>query len=284
MDAMVRWKFAAAVALPALVCHWLCQCLRRGCDHTHRTGGASGTRPLLLLVLLLPAMLSNAAIAVAAPDGAASNGASRDGSVQQATYRSAADAAHASASAHKLNEPMPIGPAGRESDDPASAHGGHHDAPAATSSVPAVLSMFGSLAVVIGLFLGLVWLLRRGSPKAARLLSSDVVELLGRSPLAGRQQMNVIRFGNRLLLVAVSPDGAKTLAEVTDPLEVDRLAGLCQQTQTNSATQVFRQVFGQLADIRRPGQLGANAAPAAAAPAVGSRDSVPSRHAEDDDV
>ena len=101
---------------------------------------------------------------------------------------------------------MPIGPAGRESDEPASAHGARHDAPAATSSVPAVLSMFGSLAVVIGLFLGLVWLLRRGSPKAARLLSSDVVEVLGRSPLAGRQQMHVIRFGNRLLLIAVSLD------------------------------------------------------------------------------
>jgi len=178
---------------------------------------------------------------------------------------------------------MPIGPAGRESDDPASAHGGHHDAPA-TSSAPAVLSMFGSLAVVIGLFLGLVWLLRRGSPKAARLLASEVVELLGRSPLAGRQQMHVIRFGNRLLLVAVSHDGAETLAEITDPLEVDRLAGLCQQTQTNSATHAFRQIFGQLAEIRRPGQLGAAAASAAAAPTAGSRDSASSTHAEDDDV
>ena len=169
------------------------------------------------------------------------------------------DAGHAGAVAQKLNEPMPIGPAGRESSDPGAAHGGHHDAPATASSGPAFLSMFGSLAIVIGLFLGLVWLLRRGSPKAARLLSSDVVELLGRSPLAGRQQMHVIRFGNRLLLVAVSPDGAKTLAEITDPVEVDRLAGLCQQAQTNSATHAFRQIFGQLADIRRPGQLDAAA-------------------------
>jgi flagellar protein FliO/FliZ len=247
MDAMARWKLAAAVALPAM--------------------------------LLLPA-----AIAVAGPDGAASNGASRDGSVRQATYQSAADAAHASTSAHTLNEPMPIGPAGRESGESDSTQVGHPGTPAATSSVPAVLSMFGSLAVVIGLFLGLVWLLRRGSPKAARLLSSEVVELLGRSPLAGRQQMNVIRFGNRLLLVAVSPDCAETLAEITDPLEVDRLAGLCQQTQTNSATHAFRQIFGQLADLRRPGQLGADAASAAAAPAIGSRDSASSRHAEDDDV
>jgi flagellar biogenesis protein FliO len=143
--------------------------------------------------------------------------------------------------------------------------------------------MFGSLAVVIGLFLGLVWLLRRGSPKAAKLLSGEVVEVLGRSPLAGRQHMHVIRFGNRLLLVAVSPDGAETLAEVSDPAEVDRLAGLCQQTQPNSATHAFRQVFGQLAEMRRPRQLDA-AASADAAASSGSREPASLRQTEDDDV
>jgi flagellar biogenesis protein FliO len=245
MDAIARWKLSAALALPAL---------------------------------LLPASLASAA-----PDGGAANRAGSDGSVQQATYQSAADAARGGAAPTKMNEPMPIGTAGHDSGDPASSHGGHRDAPAMPSSGPALLSMFGSLAVVIGLFLGLVWLLRRGSPKAARLLSSDVVELLGRSPLAGRQQMHVIRFGNRLLLVAVSTDGAETLAEITDPAEVDRLAGLCQQTQANSATQAFRQIFGQLADMRRPGQLDA-AATGAAGTSAGSRDASPTRHAEDDDV
>ena len=142
--------------------------------------------------------------------------------------------------------------------------------------------MFGSLAVVIGLFLGLVWLLRRGAPKSAKLLSGEVVEVLGRSPLAGRQHMHVIRFGNRLLLVAVSPDGAETLAEVSDPAEVDRLAGLCQQTQPNSATNAFRQVFGQLAEMRRPRQIEGAAADAAAS--SGSREPATIRHAEDDDV
>ena len=111
--------------------------------------------------------------------------------------------------------------------------------------------MFGSLAVVLGLFLGLVWFLRRGLPKAARLLSSDVVEVLGRSPLAGRQQMHVIRFGNRLLLVAVSPSGAETLAEISDPAEVDRLAGICQQTQTASATaRISARYFGNCLKLR----------------------------------
>jgi flagellar biogenesis protein FliO len=235
MDALVRWRFSAAVAIAAL---------------------------------LMPAPF-----AVAAPDRA----------VQPATYQSVADVGHAATLPQKLNDPMPIGPAGRESGDPASPHGGHRDAPATPSSAPALLSMFGSLAVVIGLFLGLVWLLRRGAPKAAKLLSGEVVEVLGRSRLAGRQHMHVIRFGNRLLLVAVSPDGAETLAEVSDPAEVDRLAGLCQQTQPNSATHAFRQVFGQLAEMRRPRQLDAAASTDAAA-SSGSREPATLRHTEDDDV
>ena len=229
---------------------------------------------LLLSALLLAA----ASLAVAAPAATAPNGA-----VQQATYQSAADAGHAGAVPQKFNEPMPIGPAGRDSGDPGAAHGGHRDAPSTLSSGPAVVSMFGSLAVVIGLFLGLVWFLRRGSPKAARLLSSDVVELLGRSPLAGRQQMHVIRFGNRLLLVAVSPDGAETLAEISDPAEVDRLAGLCQQTQTNSATHAFRTDFWSACrHVRRPGRHDAQAATGDAAPAVDrhARVGLRARHAE----
>jgi hypothetical protein len=44
----------------------------------------------------------------------------------------------------------------------------------------------------------------------------------------------------------------ETLTEITDPLEVDRLAGLCQQTRPDSATTMFRQVFEQLAETPRP--------------------------------
>ncbi len=226
----------------------------------------------LSAAVVLPALLMAASFAVAAPDRA----------VQPATYQSVADVGRATTPPQKLNEPMPIGPSGRESGDPAAPHGGHRDAPATPSAAPALLSMFGSLAVVIGLFLGLVWLLRRGAAKSAKLLSGEVVEVLGRSPLAGRQHMHVIRFGNRLLLVAVSPDGAETLAEVSDPAEVDRLAGLCQQTQPNSATHAFRQVFGQLAEMRRPRQLDAVASIDVAA--IGSREPTTLRHAEDDDV
>ncbi|HEX3998315.1 MAG TPA: flagellar biosynthetic protein FliO [Pirellulales bacterium] len=221
---------------------------------------------------------------------------SDDSAVRQATYQSAATPTRPSLPPTPQIDPLPLGPGSGDFANSTNTNGGHRGIPAMPSSAPAIVSMFGSLAVVIGLFLGLVWLLKRGSPKSVRLLSKDVVELLGRAPLAGRQQMHVIRFGNRLLLVAVSPDGAKTLAEISDAAEVDRLAGLCQQTQANSATQAFRQIFGQLAELRRPNQLDPGPkdrdidrfadtpANAAARPAIGIRPLAGSLNVEDDDV
>jgi flagellar biogenesis protein FliO len=102
------------------------------------------------------------------------------------------------------------------------------------------------LAAVVALFLGLAWVMRRGMPGAQTLLPSEVVESLGRAPLAARQQMQLIRCGNKLLLVCVSSAGAETLTEITDPQEVERLSGLCRQSHPHSATKAFRQVLEQL--------------------------------------
>jgi flagellar biogenesis protein FliO len=110
----------------------------------------------------------------------------------------------------------------------------------------AIVSVVVSLAVVLGLFLAVAWLMRRGMPNSARRLPGEVVEVLGRTPLAGRQQMHVLRFGNKLLLVAASATGVDTIGEITDPLEIDRLAGLCAAQEATSASTTFKQIFGQL--------------------------------------
>lgn len=114
------------------------------------------------------------------------------------------------------------------------------------STAPSLLAMLGSLAVVLGLFLAAAWMLRRGMPQSAQRLPNDVVEMLGRAPLAGRQQLQLIRCGNKLLLVAVSTAGVETLTEITEPAEVDRLAGLCRQARPDSASVSFGQTLAQL--------------------------------------
>jgi flagellar biogenesis protein FliO len=113
-------------------------------------------------------------------------------------------------------------------------------------TVGAVVSVVVSLAVVLGLFFAIAWLMRRGMPSSARRLPGEVVEVLGRTPLAGRQQMHLLRFGNKLLLVCASATGVDTIGEITDPLEIDRLAGLCAAQEATSASATFKQIFGQL--------------------------------------
>ena len=104
-------------------------------------------------------------------------------------------------------------------------------------------TLLGSLAVVLGLFLLLAWVVRMSLPKGPASLPRDAVEVLGRSLLTGRQYVHLIRCGNKMLLVSVTATGAETLTEITDPVEVDRLAGICYSTRPQSASTNFRQLL-----------------------------------------
>jgi flagellar biogenesis protein FliO len=117
--------------------------------------------------------------------------------------------------------------------------------------LPSLISIAGSTGLVLGIFFLLVWIVRRKTPQALVRLPGEAFEILGRAPLNGRQQVQLLRCGNRLLLVSVTPGGAETLTEITDSMEVDRLSGLCRQSQPGSSSAAFKQVFEQLAP-RRP--------------------------------
>ncbi|HAY80545.1 MAG TPA: flagellar biosynthetic protein FliO [Planctomycetaceae bacterium] len=110
----------------------------------------------------------------------------------------------------------------------------------------ALFTVISSLAIVLGLFFGVVWLSRRALPKHAGGLSSEIVEVLGRTPMGNRQSLQLIRLGNRILLVSVTATGANTLTEVTDPHEVRELLQHCNGGTTGSTSNSFRDVLLQL--------------------------------------
>jgi flagellar biogenesis protein FliO len=114
-----------------------------------------------------------------------------------------------------------------------------------TSGWSTLFSAMGSLTIVLGLFLAVMWFVRRTGPKSMLTLPGEVFEVLGRSPLAARQQAQLVRCGNKLLLLCVTAGGTETLTEISDAAEVERLTGLCQQTRPNSATASFRNLFSQ---------------------------------------
>ncbi|HUG67079.1 MAG TPA: flagellar biosynthetic protein FliO [Pirellulaceae bacterium] len=117
----------------------------------------------------------------------------------------------------------------------------------------ATTTVVGSLSVVLAAFFVLVWLSRKTAPKGLAPLPGEVFESLGRAPLTARQQMQLIRLGNKLVLLSVTSTGAETLTEITDVDEVNRLAALCQQGRSGSISDTFRQVLSQYADEPAPG-------------------------------
>jgi flagellar biogenesis protein FliO len=99
---------------------------------------------------------------------------------------------------------------------------------------------------VLGLFLMIAWSTRKFAPAGATPLPKEAVELLGRAQLAARQQMQLVRVGNRLLVVAITAGAAETLTEITDPAEVEHLLSLCRRGDSSSSTVAFRQALHQL--------------------------------------
>lgn len=88
----------------------------------------------------------------------------------------------------------------------------------------------GALMVVLALFLLGSKLWRKQIPMANFGLPTEAIEILGRKPIEARLSVYLIRCGERILVVGSSTDGMRTLAEVTDPVEVDYLAGICRRT------------------------------------------------------
>jgi flagellar biogenesis protein FliO len=131
--------------------------------------------------------------------------------------------------------------------------------PAAPSPAGALTTVAGSLGAVLALFLVIAWCSKRFSPAGASLLPKEAVELLGRAPLAPRQQMQLVRIGNKLLLVAISGTDAETLTEITEPTEVEHLTALCRRGQPSSASAAFKETLAQLGN--EPATIGFVGAP-----------------------
>ena len=107
------------------------------------------------------------------------------------------------------------------------------------------LSIGSSFLLVVGLFLAVAWCYRRAGNSALSLLPKQAVSILGRTSMAPRQQLVLLRFGPKLVLVSLANGDARTISEITDALEVDRLAGVCESAKPGSITESFRSVLLQ---------------------------------------
>jgi len=103
-----------------------------------------------------------------------------------------------------------------------------------------------SLAVVLGLFFAATWFMRRTAPRGSLAAPEEVLEVLGRVPLPGKQQLQVVRFGSKLVLLAATPDGVEAVSEITNPDEVQQMTALCRHGKTGSSSQAFQEILNQM--------------------------------------
>ena len=98
----------------------------------------------------------------------------------------------------------------------------------------------GSLTIVLALILALGGVMRKQMPGIKGLLPHTVLKDLGKRPLDLRNSIQLVRCGSRILVLGISPQGLNTLAEITDPIEVDYLTGLCQPQDPSNPAASFQ--------------------------------------------
>jgi len=137
-----------------------------------------------------------------------------------------------------LHRPLPAPsqavPRRGQADDPA---------PALAPGAKPLIQTGIALGIVLLLLFGLLWFMKKATPKSMQGLPLETIQVLGNAPLTGRQHLRLIRLGERLLLLAVSDTSAQTLTEITDPDEVRHLLEQCRKQDESSLSRSFQSIF-----------------------------------------
>ena len=94
--------------------------------------------------------------------------------------------------------------------------------------------VLGSLGIVIGLFFAITLLWRKPNAKRTSELPVEVFEFVGSTSIPSGQQIHLVRFGKRLLLLSQANDQVRTLSEVSEPHEFNLVLEACG-FETNQA-------------------------------------------------
>lgn len=109
-----------------------------------------------------------------------------------------------------------------------------------------MLRLMGSLALVIGLVVAAAWGLKRLAPRSSGMFSSETVKVLARTYLAPRQMVCLLKVPGKLLVVGSTAGGIATLAEIADPVEVERVLGSFEKSSARGASATFRNLLASV--------------------------------------
>ena len=126
----------------------------------------------------------------------------------------------------------------------------------ASGSTFSIFKTLAALLLVVTLILICAKFLRKHSPVLKLGLPKDAVEVLGRTSLDPKQHVYLVRLGAQILVLGSSAGELRTLANITDPMQVDLLAGSCKQQagqhQSHGLADLFRRFTAPTAPEVQP--------------------------------
>jgi flagellar biosynthetic protein FliO len=113
-----------------------------------------------------------------------------------------------------------------------------------SKNIAPLVTVGSSLAIVLALFCGLVWVSRRfgGGSAPSKPLSASTLSPLGHVMLDPRTKLMLVKCGRRVLVLSQTASGVTPISEVTDPDEVRELIASC----SSEARAVFEQTMRQI--------------------------------------
>lgn len=107
---------------------------------------------------------------------------------------------------------------------------------------PSLLRVLGALALVLGLFLGGVWLIRNGRFSVLSQGRKQRLNVLESRSLGGRQSLYVVAYGQERFLIGSTPAGINLLSHLAPPQEGED-PNAAQPASNGSFAQVLVQML-----------------------------------------
>jgi len=115
-------------------------------------------------------------------------------------------------------------------------------APALPDAGLSLLRVFGALALVIGLFLGGIWLVKNWQRLSVQRGRAPKLNILETRSLGGRHSVSVIGYEKERFLIATSPAGVSLISHLPNAVEAESPAPE-KNVQPPSFAQALAQVL-----------------------------------------
>lgn len=111
------------------------------------------------------------------------------------------------------------------------------------SMIGPLWTMVLSVMVVLGLIGLLYYLFKKFSPTIPRVRSGKAIQFLARRYLDTRNSLSLVKVGNRILVVGITPDGMTLLTEISDEEEMQGIIANLPPEQISSKQGSFLEIL-----------------------------------------